>query len=63
MNFALRVYRRLSEAFPHEFKMVYGTELTQLGEDVVEDIAKRHGAARTYLVWFSTQPFAFQSNT
>ncbi len=45
MNFAWRIYRRLAQAFPHEFKLAYGTEVTQLGEDVVEDIAKRHGAA------------------
>src|SRR5258708_6764771 len=45
MNFALRIYRRLAGAFPHEFKMVYGTEMLQLGEDVVEEIAKRHGLA------------------
>jgi predicted permease len=45
MNFALRIYRRLAKAFPHEFKLVYGPEVMQLGEDVVEDIAKRHGAA------------------
>src|SRR5450432_2453673 len=45
MNFALRIYRRLAQAFPHEFKLAYGTEMMQLGEDVVEEIAKRHGAA------------------
>lgn len=45
MNLALRIYRWLAEAFPHEFKLAYGTEITQLGEDVVEDIAKRHGMA------------------
>ena len=45
MNFALRIYRRLAEAFPHEFKLVYGTDVMQLGEDVVEEIAKRHGVA------------------
>ena len=43
MNFALRIYRWLVEAFPHEFKLAYGTEIVQLGEDVVEDVAKRHG--------------------
>lgn len=43
MNLALRVYLRLAQAFPHEFKMSYGTELTQMGEDVVEGIARRHG--------------------
>ena len=45
MNFAWRIYRRLAQAFPHEFKLAYGAEVTQLGRDVVEDIARRHGAA------------------
>jgi predicted permease len=45
MNFALRIYRRLAEAFPHEFKLVYGAEIVQLGEDVVEEIAREHGVA------------------
>ena len=43
MNFAVRIYRRLAQAFPHEFKLAYGAEVTQLGEYVVEDIGKRHG--------------------
>lgn len=43
MNPAIRIYRWLAEAFPHEFKMAYGGEITQLGEDVVDDVAKRHG--------------------
>jgi predicted permease len=45
MNFAWRIYRRLALAFPHEFKLVYGPELMQLGENVVDEVAKRHGAA------------------
>jgi len=45
MNFAWRVYRRLAQAFPHEFKLAYGADVMQLGEDVVEDVAKRHGVA------------------
>jgi predicted permease len=45
MNFAWRIYRRLAQAFPHEFKLAYGTDVMQLGEDVVKDIARRHGAA------------------
>src|SRR5438552_1736132 len=45
MHFALRIYRRLAEAFPHEFKLVYGTDMKQLGEDVVEEIAKQYGVA------------------
>ena len=43
MNLALRIYRRLAQSFPHEFKLAYGPEMMQLGEDVVEEIAKRHG--------------------
>jgi predicted permease len=45
MNFAWRIYRRLAQAFPHEFKLAYGAEVMQLGEDVVEEIARRHGTA------------------
>jgi predicted permease len=45
MNFAWRIYRWLGRAFPHEFKLAYGEEVTQLGEDIFEDIARRHGAA------------------
>src|SRR5260370_26330794 len=45
MNFTFRIYRRLAQAFPHEFKLAYGAEVLQLGEDVVEEIAKRHGSA------------------
>jgi macrolide transport system ATP-binding/permease protein len=44
MSLALRIYRRLAEAFPHEFKLAYGTEVMQLGEDVVDEIARRQGA-------------------
>ncbi len=43
MNFALRLYHRLARAFPHEFKLAYGTEMTQLGDDVVNEIGVRHG--------------------
>jgi macrolide transport system ATP-binding/permease protein len=45
MNFAWRIYRRLAQAFPHEFKVAYGTEVLQLGEDAIKDLAKRHGTA------------------
>ena len=45
MSFALRIYRRLAEAFPQEFKIVYGMEVTQVGEDMVEEIAETHGVA------------------
>src|SRR5580698_4324713 len=43
MNFAWRIYKLLAQAFPHEFKLAYGTEVLQVGEDVIKDIAKRHG--------------------
>ncbi len=45
MNFAWRIYQRLARAFPHEFKLAYGEEVMQLGEDVVRDIARREGVA------------------
>jgi predicted permease len=44
MKPAWRIYRRLAQAFPHEFKMAYGAEVMQLGEDVVDEIAKKQGA-------------------
>ena len=43
-SLALRVYRRLAESFPHEFKLAYGADVAQAGEDVAEEIARRHGA-------------------
>ena len=45
MTLALRIYRRLARAFPHEFKLAYGREVMQLGEDVVNDIASRYGTS------------------
>jgi macrolide transport system ATP-binding/permease protein len=45
MNFAWRIYRWLAQAFPHEFKLAYGADVMQLGEDVVKEIAKRQGTA------------------
>jgi len=43
MNFAIRLYRALARAFPHEFQMAYGADVIQLGEDVVQQIAKENG--------------------
>ncbi len=45
MNLAWRIYRWLAEAFPHEFNLVYGEEVMQVGEDVLQEIAKREGVA------------------
>jgi predicted permease len=39
----LGLYRRLAYAFPHEFLVLYGTDVVRLGEDAVDDIWKRHG--------------------
>jgi predicted permease len=44
IRFCLEIYRRLARAFPHEFQIVYGAEVVQLGEDAIEEIAGRHGA-------------------
>jgi len=46
MSLAWRVYRRLAQAFPHEFKVAYGTELMQAGRDALADVVKRQGVAR-----------------
>lgn len=43
MNFVRRIWRLLAQAFPHEFKLVYGDEMTQLGDDMIYQLAKRHG--------------------
>jgi len=43
MNIAWPIYRRLSAAFPHEFKLAFGSEMMQAGEDAIAHIAKRHG--------------------
>jgi predicted permease len=43
MNFAWPIYRRLAAAFPHEFKLAFGNEMMQAGEDAIDDVAKRHG--------------------
>jgi macrolide transport system ATP-binding/permease protein len=45
MNLASHIYRRLAQAFPHEFKLAYGTDVMRLGDDVVEETAKRYGSA------------------
>jgi predicted permease len=45
MDIAWPIYRRLAEAFPHEFKLAFGDEMMQAGEDSIGEVAKRHGAA------------------
>lgn len=43
MNIAWPIYRRLAAAFPHEFKLAFGSEMMQAGEDAIAYIARRHG--------------------
>jgi macrolide transport system ATP-binding/permease protein len=43
MNIAWSIYRRLAAAFPHEFKLAFGNEMMQAGEDAIAEVAKRHG--------------------
>jgi predicted permease len=45
MNFAWRIYQRLVQAFPHEFKLAYGEEVMRAGEDIIEEVARRDGLA------------------
>jgi macrolide transport system ATP-binding/permease protein len=44
MNIAWPIYRRLAAAFPHEFKLAFGDDMMQAGEDAIANVAKRHGA-------------------
>ena len=39
---SLRMYRKIANAFPHEFKSAYGDEMLQVTEDAVQDIWRRH---------------------
>jgi predicted permease len=43
MNIAWPIYRRLAAAFPHEFKLAFGNEMMQAGEDSIAAVAKRYG--------------------
>jgi predicted permease len=43
MHICLALYRYLANAFPHEFRIVYGQDLDRLGEDAVPQAWRRHG--------------------
>ncbi len=52
----LRMYRGLANAFPHEFKNVYGDELLPVTEEAIEPIWRRQGVLGlawllAYLAW------------
>ena len=43
MKRSQRVYERLAQAFPHEFKLAHGDEMLESGEAAMAHMAKRHG--------------------
>ena len=43
MNICLSLYRYLANAYPHEFRIVYGQDLDRLGEDAVPEAWRRYG--------------------
>jgi macrolide transport system ATP-binding/permease protein len=43
MKRSQRVYERLAQAFPHEFKLAHGDEMLETGEAVMAHLAKRSG--------------------
>ena len=43
LNICLSLYRYLANAYPHEFRMVYGEDLDRLGEDAVPEAWRRYG--------------------
>src|ERR1039457_6959403 len=43
LNICLSLYRYLANAFPHEFRIVYGEDLDRLGEDAVPQVWGRPG--------------------
>ncbi|HMG86605.1 MAG TPA: FtsX-like permease family protein [Terracidiphilus sp.] len=43
MKRSQRVYERLTQAFPHEFKLAHGDEMLETGEAAIAHLAKRGG--------------------
>ena len=43
LNICLSLYRYLANAFPHEFRIVYGEDLDRLGDDAVPEAWRRYG--------------------
>lgn len=43
LSVCLSLYRRLANAYPHEFRMLYGEDLDRLGEDAVPEAWRRYG--------------------
>jgi len=40
---AMRIYRRLALAFPHEFQMIYGADVMDVGQEAIDDLWAQHG--------------------
>jgi macrolide transport system ATP-binding/permease protein len=43
LSICLTLYRRLANAYPHEFRMLYGEDLDRMGEDAVPEVSRRYG--------------------
>ena len=43
VSLCLSLYRRLANAYPHEFRVLHGEDLERLGEDAVPDAWRRYG--------------------
>jgi predicted permease len=43
MKRSQRVYERLAQAFPHEFKLAHGDEMLETGEAAMADLGRRRG--------------------
>jgi hypothetical protein len=43
VNVCVALYRRLANAYPHEFRMLYGEDLDRLGEDAAPEAWRRYG--------------------
>lgn len=50
MNFPWKLYRRLAQAFPHEFKMAFGDEMLLAGEEATRRLARQKGIAGFFLL-------------
>jgi macrolide transport system ATP-binding/permease protein len=43
LNICLSLFRYLANAYPHEFRMIYGEDLDRLGEDAVPQVWRQYG--------------------
>ena len=43
VSICLALYRRLANAYPHEFRILYGEDLERLGDDAVPEVWRRYG--------------------